>query len=130
MLLALIGVVFAETIHCEATKGPALVYELYSKSGGAMPSSETLMDSQRWTLDGATIHYSGSTYGGDITRTGDVDWRWDTKSTKVEKVSGDKLNRLVTYTTQVTLWGEPKLNGGAELTVSMRCVRDPEMGIP
>ena len=134
MLLALITAALAETITCEAIEGPALRYTYYSKSGGNMPREDTLMEQEIWTLGERTLLVMERTYGGLTTRRGGLDWRWDSGATVIEGIVGGRLNRVITYTTRVSVVetnGEALGPGlGTEATAKMRCVRDPESGIP
>ena len=135
MLLLLLSAALAETITCDAIEGPALHYEYWQKSGGNMPMNNEPSQTESWTLGGRVLMSAGQSYGGGAYRSGGLDWTWDPKSTVIESAGSRRsLARHIVYTTRVHVVdtdGVPLGPGlGTEADAKMRCVRDPEYGIP
>lgn len=135
MLLLLLAVAHAETITCDAIEGPALHYEFWQKSGGNMPMENDPQMTETWTLGERVLMSAGQSYGGKSYRSGGLDWTWDPKSTVIESVRRrSSIERHIVYTARVHVVdtdGVPLGPGlGVEADAKMRCVRDPEYGIP
>lgn len=121
--------------HCEPVKGGlALVYQSWSKSGGAMPGPGTPMEEQSWTLGEERIGHRVRPYLEDIVQTG-ITWTWDEGSHQRKKHSHERHQETETYTVEVTLsspTGEPihALIPEPTFTVKVRCESVRVWGVP
>jgi hypothetical protein len=136
LLLSLLSPASADTLTCEATTGPKLVYAYWGKSGGNVGQGVPVF-TQTWSLNGETLHTITETYGEEQVVRGDLDWLWDLSSRVTEsrpKNSGYVPVAVTRYTADVTVW----TRSGAALpgltvskhTVKMRCEDVKQYGVP
>lgn len=134
----LLGLARADSVVCDAVRGPKLRYEEWSKSGGAYPGPGTVQQTWAWTLDGAALYSRVDTYGGEGSgATGDLDWSWDLSSREGERFPAHPpaLQVTVRYKADVTVWTRSGRALGETLpepraTVRMSCAMTREYGVP
>lgn len=136
LLAGLLSAAYADTLTCEATTGPKLVYAYWAKSGGNIGQGVPVF-TQTWSLNGETLHTISESYGEEQVVRGDLDWLWNLSSRVTEsrpKSEGYAPVTVTRYTAEVTVWTRsgkplPGLSGPSH-TVKMRCELVEEHGVP
>ena len=119
------------SLSCVSTDQPALRYEAWGKSGGAMPGPDTPMRGESWHYGELMLYDSTVAYGGGVETTGSVVWSWDHSGAAHVSTEDGPMSKTVVYTTSVQLsQAEGLLEVTVPLTTGMTCTRREVWGIP
>ncbi len=125
----------ASTVHCEPVKGDlALVYDSWTKSGGAMPGPGTPMGEETWKLGEELLGSRLRPYLQDPVHTG-IYWSWEEQSIRRKRHERSKYQEVTDYTvTAIITTASTRLIHALipheSLTIEMRCHSVQVWGIP